>query len=759
MTFRWRKQESVGTGRPRSHDSARGKLYADDPLETSEGDALDRGRLAVQLSRVLVAVSEQSDSSVVALVGSWGSGKSSLLKGIERHLESTGGWYLAWHNPWAYSSLDGAVAGFFAELATALPRDTMGTDRRKAVGEWAARIAPLGAAGGIVGVDATGVLANLATLIAGDHSPLKLRDQAAAQLQTLEKPLLVIVDDLDRLEPAELLLTFKLVRMLGRLPNVYYLLAYDEETLIDILKHTDLVGNEPSRAQQYLEKMVQVRLDLPPMLAKQQVDFINQGIDDLCRRHSVELTTDGEERLQQAWSECLAHYMDQPRAIKRLLTQVDAFWPEVNGEVDFVDFLLMTFLRTFERETFDLVIEKREELLGNLGAFGGARRDESHKDRWARWNGLIKERHARRPEGVAVLLSELFLTLRSARENMTYGSDYRADIARKHGVGSAEYFDRYIQVGVPEGDIPERLIADAVRELRDGTQGEAVSKLSRSLATDASSVIRKLRRMDEVATLPEIPVLRLLSGFYLSAREQTTGVFGLSSDTGLLMLTMRLLDRLDKDTAVEELRFIASSGLSGLILVADALRRARDADEQIERREWVQQGTAVVAPLIEASVQEAAREPLPSVPRSVIRLLYGLLYLEGAERVHALLWELLEGDSEWVLEDLLGFMVPIGSTSNGRRSWDSLGDLGSGDVDALLGVERVLSKLVDLPEYNEAADGDSDRRQSGVSWNHRKTYAMNVVARLKRERESSAPQTGPQTRGAESEGEETGVDQ
>ncbi|MCX4387297.1 hypothetical protein OG777_10170 [Micromonospora peucetia] len=66
------EREAIGVGRRRS--TAHGNLYADDPVDAGQ-DRLDRGRLADQLTRSVVAVSEQSDSAVVALVGPWGSGK------------------------------------------------------------------------------------------------------------------------------------------------------------------------------------------------------------------------------------------------------------------------------------------------------------------------------------------------------------------------------------------------------------------------------------------------------------------------------------------------------------------------------------------------------------------------------------------------------------------------------------------------------------------------------------------------------------
>jgi predicted KAP-like P-loop ATPase len=81
-------------------------------------------------------------------------------------------------------------------------------------------------------------------------------------------PVLVVLDDLDRLTPDELPLVFKLVRLVGRLPNVYYLLRYDERTLLDVLRRTDLVGDDEARGRDHLEKMVQVRLDLAPGAAR-----------------------------------------------------------------------------------------------------------------------------------------------------------------------------------------------------------------------------------------------------------------------------------------------------------------------------------------------------------------------------------------------------------------------------------------------------------------------------------------------------------
>ncbi|WP_169570382.1 P-loop NTPase fold protein [Nocardioides insulae] len=98
---------------------------------------------------------EQSESSVAALVGSWGSSKTTLIEEIGKSLiEEIGkslaesGWYVTTHNPWAYSDHAGAVAGFFSAIRDAVPDDVVGKRWRESLGGCVSRAAPIGAAGG-----------------------------------------------------------------------------------------------------------------------------------------------------------------------------------------------------------------------------------------------------------------------------------------------------------------------------------------------------------------------------------------------------------------------------------------------------------------------------------------------------------------------------------------------------------------------------------------------------------------------------------
>jgi ABC-type cobalamin/Fe3+-siderophores transport system ATPase subunit len=72
---------------------------------------------------------------------------------------------------------------------------------------------------------------------------------------------LVVVDDIDRLGKDEMLTVMKLVKVVGNLNGVDYLLCYDEEIVHRVLAQTHLETED--RAKQYMKKIVQHEVFLP----------------------------------------------------------------------------------------------------------------------------------------------------------------------------------------------------------------------------------------------------------------------------------------------------------------------------------------------------------------------------------------------------------------------------------------------------------------------------------------------------------------
>lgn len=94
-------------------------LLGDDPIDGSHEhpDRLDRGKYAVQLLPLLERVRAQSESSVLAMIGPWGSGKSSVLAMMMRELRQDDTWLVAEFNPWAYSDIESLQLGFLPSFA------------------------------------------------------------------------------------------------------------------------------------------------------------------------------------------------------------------------------------------------------------------------------------------------------------------------------------------------------------------------------------------------------------------------------------------------------------------------------------------------------------------------------------------------------------------------------------------------------------------------------------------------------------------
>ncbi|MER7316466.1 MULTISPECIES: KAP family P-loop NTPase fold protein [Streptomyces] len=441
-------------------------FFNDEPfLDHEEGpDLLGHGQYAQHVISLLDRVRAQTETGVLALIGPWGSGKSSVLGKVTRRLRETAnddGWLVAELNPWLYSDLESLTLALFSEIREALPNDGRWSEAREKIGGFGKAISPLGKVTALFGLDSEGLIQEVSNRISGDTSASAAKHKAEDALRKAGHPVLVVMDDLDRLTPEELLVVFKLVRLVGHLPGVYYLISFDERTLLDVLQRSELVGNSEPRARDFMEKIIQVRMDLPAFRERDADTLVNRSLSAVLASHSLTLTPNDQERLSEAYYRYLQARLRTPRAIKRFFGQVDATLGQLTGNVDIVDFLLVTFLRTSEPRAYQLLWQHRAELTGTSMDLPSHRdeRPEQGIDRWRirLQSAGVAEQHL---DGVIGLMGMLFAPVRQA---LGHSINLQA-IALRRGIGSIDYFDRYMVFGVPDDDLPEHTLDTALQQ-------------------------------------------------------------------------------------------------------------------------------------------------------------------------------------------------------------------------------------------------------------------------------------------------------
>ncbi|WP_066964773.1 KAP family P-loop NTPase fold protein [Rhizorhabdus dicambivorans] len=212
-------------------------------------------------ARIATSVADRAteDGFVIGIEGAWGSGKSSLLFLIGDELEklpSESRPNLIRFQPWLIGNRDALITSVFDELSRQLDQVALGdgdatrdsVTKAKAAKEALQNfLTRLGQAGELIelageapgfgwlkwigkGAKAAGEAAKKGEA----PSLVELKDKLIVALRDLGQRFVITIDDVDRLEPSEVIEILRLVRSVVDLPNVIYLLCYD----IDILSHS-----------------------------------------------------------------------------------------------------------------------------------------------------------------------------------------------------------------------------------------------------------------------------------------------------------------------------------------------------------------------------------------------------------------------------------------------------------------------------------------------------------------------------------------
>jgi predicted KAP-like P-loop ATPase len=239
-------------------DRNRVMVTGDNPIRRQEDDALGRAVVARSFAQQILSL-DATEGVVVGVLGAWGSGKTSFVNLARNEFEQAGVPILDF-NPWMFSGAEQLVESFFVELAAQLKIHSglaeVGKDLED-YGESFSGMAWLPLVGPWIerGRGAAKILSKI--LQRRKEGVGARRAKLEKALVKLEKPILVVLDDIDRLSSSEIRDVFKLVRLTASFPKIIYIVAFDRVRVEEALAEQGVPGRD------YLEKILQVAVDLP----------------------------------------------------------------------------------------------------------------------------------------------------------------------------------------------------------------------------------------------------------------------------------------------------------------------------------------------------------------------------------------------------------------------------------------------------------------------------------------------------------------
>jgi predicted KAP-like P-loop ATPase len=370
------------------------------PIQSLKQDLLSRAAFVRSITAAIKGWN-CSESLVIAISGPWGSGKSSVKNMIKDSLRSgNSDVQVVEFNPWEWAGHGQLAAAFFSEIEIALGKNPSRNSKKTAaklnlysarlrLGRFLSdttfhivtRLISLAIGSGLAWSILTQHfwLGLLFLLLAGlslgagklfslsSELVFKLRDIEEAkatlyessmedfkaelreELKRLAGPILIVIDDIDRLTAPQIGLLLQLVKANADFPNLIYMLLMERE-IVEKALDSLAAGN----GKYYLEKIVQVSLTLPQTARGVLIQILEREALALLTVSSP-LKQEDELRFSSSLA-TISPYMKTLRNVHRLINALAFDVSVLRGDrslsVNKIDLFCLAALKTLHEEIY-----------------------------------------------------------------------------------------------------------------------------------------------------------------------------------------------------------------------------------------------------------------------------------------------------------------------------------------------------------------------------------------------------------------------
>lgn len=431
------------------------------PIKTIEEEkkyGLSRYKFAQSLGESILNYKE-NESLVIGISGEWGSGKTSIVNMALEYIclseVDNGKPLIMRFNPWNFSDHNQLIEKFFNELSILLSNESKVTEKLKSY--FNKLIPPVLLVSSLTSPNQIQALINSAKWV--EEHPTKSLESLKTELNELltknNRKIIIVIEDIDRLNNSEIRQMFQLVKLLANFSNTVYIMEFDKNIVIKALEE-DISENY---SFQYIEKIVQVIFDVPKISDLELELILNIEIKELIK-NSLDLFD--KDRWAFYYQNGLKHLFKDIRAIKRYINILKFNFGLLKDEVDLADLFAITAIQVHLPNVYNFIKYNKKIFTSEK------------KEYLIILNDFISENSTRIHENqLKTLLKSIFPTLNYIFDENFKEYDYYFNAGYKPSrhdlisICNPKSFETYFRLSVPEWNISREEFHQIIRDASD----------------------------------------------------------------------------------------------------------------------------------------------------------------------------------------------------------------------------------------------------------------------------------------------------
>ncbi|HHE6468365.1 TPA: P-loop NTPase fold protein [Providencia rettgeri] len=347
------------------------KYHNDQPIYGGQNDPdlLNRLSFANYLADILL-LDHTDECLTVSLESEWGYGKTSVINLVKGALNEKETFPIVIeYNPWLAGNPESLIQDFLLQFSSQLNIKNNTEVAVNASRELIAYSNLFSIAKLVPGAEPwasiiENLLAKTGRAVEGFSELQKIdllgkKKEVSDAIRKIGIPIVVFIDDIDRLTPAEAFQILRLVKAVADFSGTSFLLAFDSNYLVSVL---DKNGIE--NASEYINKIVQLRVSLPVISETGMNDLANVELENLSDKDLTDQFRNDQERLSWIYYNYFRHLIKNPRELKRFFNHLKFIVEQIGGQVCFADLFALSLITTKSNLLYEHIKATPEAYIG-----------------------------------------------------------------------------------------------------------------------------------------------------------------------------------------------------------------------------------------------------------------------------------------------------------------------------------------------------------------------------------------------------------